>query len=77
MNREIKFEYIFKMPHTEKLLKRIFTIEELEEFEMETFLLETDNIIVSRRQYTGRKDKTAKRFMRVIFIKHKMLISAL
>ena len=58
--REIKFEYIFKEKYGMNLHHRMFTIEDLENYEMDVFLLENSFEIVARRQSTNLKDKNGK-----------------
>ena len=58
--REIKFEYIFKEKYGMNLHHRMFTIEDLENYEMDLFLLENSFEIVARRQSTNLKDKNGK-----------------
>jgi uncharacterized phage protein (TIGR01671 family) len=58
--REIKFDYIFKERFSGKLIHRIFTIEELENLEMDILLSENYWEIVARRQFTGLRDKNGK-----------------
>ena len=58
--REIKFEYIFKEKYRGKLHRRVFTLGEFEDIEMEILLLENNWEIVALRQWTGLKDKNGK-----------------
>ncbi len=58
--REVKFEYIFKEKYGMNLHHRMFTIEDLENYEMDVFLLENSFEIVARRQSTNLKDKNGK-----------------
>lgn len=54
---DIKFDYIFKEKYRDVFHHRIFTLEQLEDWEMDVFLLESNWEIVARRQFTGMHDK--------------------